>query len=355
MRPLYHGAMRLRRRKVEAEQPSDTAVLEGDFTESLDELQREIAALSAANRASPQVEAERELVRLRHLAGIRILQNAPSESRFEAPDGSRLPDDDEPIPAISPAELTPGLLRAGILRDGCVLVRELVPRADALQFAEEIDRAYSERDRQGAGAPSTEGWYEEFEAHPPFESPGRAWIQAGGGLLAADSPRLSFGLFEIFDKAGLRELVSGYLGEPALISAHKTTLRKAEPDVAGGWHQDGSFMGPVRALNLWLSLSRCGDEAPGLDIVPRRLDEYVASGTEGAKLSWTISEDQVQEAAGEKSVARPIFEPGDALFFDELFLHKTGSDPSMPNPRFAVENWFFGPSGFSDEYAPIAV
>ena len=26
-------------------------------------------------------------------------------------------------------------------------------------------------------------------------------------------------------------------------------------------------MGDVRALNLWVSLSRCGDEAPGLDVV----------------------------------------------------------------------------------------
>ena len=60
-------------------------------------------------------------------------------------------------------------------------------------------------------------------------------------------------------------------------------------------------------------------------------------------------------AAGDKPVHPPIFEPGDALFFDELFLHKTGSDPSMPNPRYAIENWFFGGSGFPREYAPIAV
>jgi hypothetical protein len=114
-------------------------------------------------------------------------------------------------------------------------------------------------------------------------------------------------------------------------------------------------MGPVRALNLWLSLSRCGDEAPGLDIVPSRLDDYLATGTEGAELTWTISEQEVQETAGETGVSRPIFAPGDALFFDELFLHRTGSDPTMPNPRFAIENWFFGGSQFPTEYAPIAV
>jgi hypothetical protein len=52
---------------------------------------------------------------------------------------------------------------------------------------------------------------------------------------------------------------------------------------------------------------------------------------------------------------RPIFEPGDALFFDEMFLHQTGSDPSMPNPRFAIESWFFGGTAFPGDYAPLAV
>ena len=136
---------------------------------------------------------------------------------------------------------------------------------------------------------------------------------------------------------------------------HKTTLRKADPEVAGAWHQDGYFMGQVRSLNLWLALSRCGDVAPGLDILPRRLEHYLATATDEAVLDYTISQRKVEEAAEGKPVLRPIFEPGDALLFDELFLHQTGSDPAMPNPRFAIENWFFGGSRFPEEYAPIAV
>jgi hypothetical protein len=203
----------------------------------------------------------------------------------------------------------------------------------------------------------TPGYYEEFRPTARYggEVFGRPWIKQGGGLLAADSPMLNFRMMEMFRAARLREVVSEYLGEPALISVHKTTLRKADPSVPGAWHQDGFFMGEVRSLNLWLSLSRCGDEAPGLDILPRRLDSYVATATEEAALDYTISQQRVEQAAGETPVIRPIFEPGDALFFDELFLHQTGSDPSMPKPRYAVENWFFGGSGFPDEYAPIAV
>jgi len=71
-------------------------------------------------------------------------------------------------------------------------------------------------------------------------------------------------------------------------------------------------------------------------------------------LSYQISQSKAEEAAGDTPLIRPIFEPGDALFFDELFMHQTGSDPSMPKPRYAIESWFFGPSA-SPPYIPIAV
>ena len=181
------------------------------------------------------------------------------------------------------------------------------------------------------------------------------WVMEGGGVLAVDSPMLTYEMLEMFEAAGLPRLVEDYLGEPGMISLQKTTLRKAAPEVGGAWHQDGAFMGDVRALNLWLSLSRCGDESPGLDIVPRRLDEIVATTTDEAVLSYQVSQSKAEEAAGDKPIIRPIFEPGDALFFDELFLHQTGSDPAMPKPRFAIESWFFGGSAFPGEYGPLAV
>ena len=80
-------------------------------------------------------------------------------------------------------------------------------------------------------------------------------------------------------------------------AANKSTLRKAEPSVPGAWHQDGSFLGNVRALNVWLSLSHCGDVAPGLDVVPKRLDKYVKTGTEGTYLGFQVSTAMAEEAA----------------------------------------------------------
>lgn len=304
---------------------------------------------------TPEALEAGEQLRRRHLDGIARVSEAPADPRFAAPDEDRLPSG-EPLPEVMAAELTPGVLRAGILRDGCLLVRGLIPDAEATGFAQQIDHAYEERERAEAEGREAPGWYEEFE---PEEGSGepvvRPWIKQGGGLLAADSPLLCARMIELFRAAGLPELFAGYLGEPALISVHKTTLRKAQPTVPGAWHQDGYFMGPVRSVNLWLALSRCGDVAPGLDIVPRRLESYVATATDEAALDYTISQRKVQEAAGQAGVVRPVFNPGDALLFDELFLHQTGSDPSMPHPRFAVESWFFGGSRFPAEYAPIAI
>ena len=319
---------------------------------STEALFAEIRDLSEATRAQPDREAERRLLRLRHIAGRRLLESPAGTPEYPAPDVARLPADGG-LPEIAPAELTPGLLRAGILRDGCLLVRGLVDRVDALEFAAEIDRALVERAALESGRAPAAGYYEEFEPEAPFEVAVRPWVKEGGGLLAADAPKLACRMLELFEGAGLPRLVAGYLGEAPLLSVHKTTLRKADPSVGGAWHQDGAFMGDARALNLWLSLSRCGDEAPGLDLVPRRVDEIVVEHE--AMLDVELTRTKAREAAGDLEILRPIFEPGDALFFDEMFLHQTGSDPSMPNPRFAVESWFFGGSAFPEDYAPLAL
>jgi hypothetical protein len=324
-----------------------------EFDGDDEQLVAELGRLREENRRRPSRETENELIRLRNLAGVRALSRDAATPRFPEPaelaDGLGLPE-------VTGDQVTPELLRAGILRNGCLLVRGLVPRERAERFAEQIDRAFVERDLYDEGRTHDDGYYTEYTPDPRYgEELARPWIKQGGGVLAVDSPLLSFEMTEMFRDAGMPALVEGYLGEPGLITAQKTTLRKAEPTVGGAWHQDGKFMGPVRALNLWLSLSRCGDLSPGLDIVPRRLESHVTTQTDEALLDYAVSQRMAEEAAGDRGILRPIFEPGDALLFDDLFLHQTGSDPLMPNPRYAVENWFFGASGFPTEYAPLTV
>ena len=322
---------------------------------SLEELLEEIESTTAANREHRDLEADRHLIRLRHLAGIQLLDRAPSDPEFPRPKRGVLPRGSGPV-EIGPEELTPELLRAAILRDGCLLVRGLVERDEALRLAAHIEETFEARASLAAGESAPEGYYEEFE--PESGCPRlweRPWIEEGGGVLAVDSPKVLSDILEALERVGFSSVVSGYLGERGAISAEKTTLRKADPSVAGAWHQDGKFLGKVRAINLWLSLSRCGDEAPGLDIVPRRIDHLVAVGSEGTRMLNQVSDEIAEQAADGVGIVRPIFEPGDALLFDELFLHKTGSDPAMPKPRYALESWFFGPSAFPENYSPLAV
>ncbi len=326
-----------------------------EYEGSTEDLQAEIRSLTEENAAHREFDTERRLLQLRHFAGIRSLEEASGVPEHPEPDASKLPDT-VGLPDIAAEDLTPELLRAAILRDGSALIRGLIPREVALDFADEIDRSFAERDSFDDGGEAADNYYAEFEADPRFGAPmSRPWIKEGGGVLASDSPKLAFKMMQMFNEAGLPQLASRYLGEPVAISAQKTTLRKATGDVAGAWHQDGAFMGDVRALNVWLSLSRCGDESPGLDIVPRRLDEYVTTGGEGIYISYQISQENAEAAAGDRPIVRPIFEPGDVLLFDDLCLHQTGSDPAMPKPRYAIESWFFGASAFPDDYAPIAV
>lgn len=343
------------RRKARSSVPAADDRLTQTFEGSDEQLLAEIERLSALNRARRDRDTERLLLHLRNLAGIGCLESANVGVARPDPDFARIGQADG-LPEFSRDELTPELLRAGILRHGCLLVRELVPRSDAGRFADQIERAFAERDRHDAGEPHDSGYYAEFGPDPRRGTHlGRHWIKNGGGVLAVDSPILSFEMLDMFDRACLPDLVRDYLRQPVLITAQKTTLRKAEPSVAGAWHQDGKFMGEVNALNLWLSLSDCGEDAPGLDIVPRRLEHHVATATDDAMFDNMVSQRMAEQAAGDTPILRPIFEPGDALLFDDLFLHKTGSEPSMPRPRFAIESWFFGASGFPPDYAPLAI
>jgi hypothetical protein len=321
--------------------------------ESIEDLFDEIARLTELNRNERDVDRERQLLHLRHRVGDRLRrENAPLPPLPE-PDTRPLPEA-EGLPDFGPEDVTPQRVRAAILRDGCMIVRGLVPRADAEHFAHQIERAYVEREHQQDGEPAADGYYEDFPFAAPYQSPIRRWIQSGGGLLAVDSPILSFELMEIYDAAGIPDLVAGYLGEP-VISAEKTTLRKVLPTTPGAWHQDGAFMGDVRSLNLWVSLSDCGVDAPGLDIVPRRLDGLVETGTDDTWLSDQVSQAKAEEAAAPCEIVRPVFAPGDVVIFDDLCLHQTASDPSMTRARYAIECWFFAGAGFPGKYAPFAL
>jgi hypothetical protein len=324
---------------------------------SSDDLLKQIDELAQQNREQPDREREKELMALRHLAGITLLAESKKRPPLVEPTADAFTEE-MVVPEVTKDELTPGLIRAAILQHGAILVRGLADAEGSAELAQEIDNSFAARSSLPPGEPDLENyWYDEYDPKPYHDMiVERHHIAMGGGVLAADAPRVAATTLDLFDDAGIKDTVAGYLGEHPVFSAHKTTLRKATPDVPGAWHQDGKFLGDVRALNLWLSLSHCGDTAPGMDLVPRRLENIVEAGDGeiGFQLIVVSQEKAEELAADYGGIKRPIFEPGDAMFFDHLYLHKTASEPDMPNPRYAVESWFFGPSAFPEGYIPLA-
>ena len=106
-----------------------------------DRLRAEIDRLSASRRS----EDARRLVSLRHLLGMRLLDEAGPPTPRPEPDYELLADHG-PLPEVDQRYLTPELLRAAILRHGCLLVRALVARRGRVALRQ-ADRAVLRRAR----------------------------------------------------------------------------------------------------------------------------------------------------------------------------------------------------------------
>jgi hypothetical protein len=330
-----------------------TALKDAERLEAVGRALDAIDVLTEANRPEPSEEIERRLVKLRHDA-FGQLKPSPRPSPSPPAAGRNVALDEHGIPTVPARALTAEALRGAILGNGCLLVRGLVPEGRVERLVEGIDRVFDGRDAhaRGAAVADTSPWFEPFEPGPEqgfVLGAGRKFVNRGSGTWIADSPRLLFELLETFEEAGLRGPITEYLGERPALSVNKGTLRRVFP--TGGtewWHQDGAFLGEgIRALNLWLSLSHCGRDAPGLDVVPRRIEHIVEVGTRDADFDWSVASDVVEAESG-GTIVRPTFRPGDALFFDHLFLHRTGTDPGMSRTRYATETWFFAPSAYPD-------
>jgi hypothetical protein len=326
-----------------------------------------IDLLTEANRREPNTQIELRLVRLRNEAYAE-LDRSPTPSPW--PDDAPLPrNGDGGLPPIDAGELTAGKVRDSILRYGAAYVPGLLTKQDVDHLVEGIDHAFDGCDQQAARGWSRETtgddpeadmatapWYFRFEGVEglPIRGETRKFVREGAGVWTVESPRMMFEFLEILERAGLRPLIRDYLGERPALTLKKSTLRRTHPLPFADWHQDGAFLGEgIRTVNLWLSLSHCGDDAPGLDLLPRRLGHIVETGSGGAIFPWSVGPGTVEEAAEGVEVIRPIFEPGDALLFDELFLHRTATDETMTRNRYAIETWFFAPSVYPDDQIPF--
>jgi hypothetical protein len=299
---------------------------------------------------------ERRLVRLRRKAFGSIKPAAVSwpASAFSAV---------SPAPPggfeITAPAFTADTLATGILRHGHVLVRGLVPAERVTRLRDAVDRTFDAHDRvaRGDGTAETQSWCDPLEDVPDLDAD-RFMARAAAGILTADSPRALFELLDTLRSLGIDRVIAAYFGERPALSVKKCTLRRLRLRdwrvywrlYLANWHQDGAFLGRgIRTVNAWLALSPCGRDAPGMQLVPARLDRLLATGERGAHFDWTVSRRTIARALPGMPIWEPEFEPGDVLFFDHWFLHRTAPRLRQWRSRYAIESWFFAPSVYADD------
>ncbi len=334
---------------------AEQALVAADELAASDRFTEAIRLLTEANRVQRDRRVEQRLVDLRFDA---FRETRWPETRPAWPETVDDLFPGEQIPEIERELLTVERLRSAITHHGSLIVRGLVGREQTDLLVDDIDKALAAYDARAGGDDPSDlaDWYQPFVRDQMSD---RERKRFRGAVMTVESPPTFFDLIEIFESVGVGQLLRDYFGEPPMLLARKGTLRRmAHGGKTGGWHQDGAFMGvDIRSINIWLSLSHCGDDAPGLDVVGRRLDELVQTG-EGAFTDWATSP-EAAEAAAAGALVRPIFDPGDALIFDHMNLHRTAIDPGMANDRYAIETWLFGPSTYAsmtttveDGYSP---
>jgi hypothetical protein len=309
-------------------------------TSSSDRLQE----LTVANGREHDLERERELLALRHQVALdRMRDPGPLHPVAPAPSAPPL---EHSLPVVHGSALDAGVARGAIQQHGSLVVRELISEVDVQHLVSVVDRVFASFDATVQEGAPHDAWFSPFPGRDESVNGTRAWLRTKGGVLTGDSPRATFEIANVFTSTGIERLAAQYLGQPPILSLDKWTIRRGRAENGIEWHQDGSFLGAeVRALNVWLALSACGVDAPSLDLIPRRLDEIVATGTDGASYPWSVGDGAAEREAGPEGWQRLSFNAGDALLFDDKLLHRTGSSPDMQHTRYAIETWFFAPAG----------
>ena len=269
-------------------------------------------------------------------------------------------------PEINVRNFNNGVLRSAMATYGCLIIRDYFNSDEVSQYRGIIDLALgpsASADEVQAGSGSV---MEVFQNPPmnfsdllpePKLSRSRGFHREGGSAMCVESASVSEQLLDFYGRAGVKDLVASYLGEPPCLSALKRVLRRPKtPTRPDGWHEDGAFMGgEINSLNMWIPVSRCGGDsgAPSMDIVVKRLRHIVASGKNDAVFDWSVGEQSLAEILADSEIATPQFGPGDVFFFDHFLIYRTEYGDQFSAPRYAIETWFFGKQNFPANQVPL--
>jgi hypothetical protein len=232
-----------------------------------------------------------------------------------------------------------------------LVIRGLLGAQGVTRLKGAVESAIDARGRALSGsATEPSPWYSEFG---PLKDLGARSFTESSGVLAVDSPRGTFELLETFRVSGVDELARDFLGGPPVLSAEKSVFRRVEPTLYASWHQDGAFLGEsIRTLDVWIALSHCGKTAPSLEVLPRRVSRVLETG---AFFDWDLDDKVIEKEFPGFTTVLAQFEPGDAILFDQLCVHRSGHAAGMTDPRLAIECWLFAAGSVPKGYTGLVL
>lgn len=312
-----------------------------------------VAAIDGLSDAAVQnrgdVRILHRLLEYRHEAAdsIRAVPREPWPPVYSDP----FPDVVGTPPEIDGSELNGEVLGATVAHHGSLLVRNLFDERQVEQAKAAIDQIQRHRSAEEL-QPGFRRWFRPWKLTKKIDGVLRDRVWEQGGTWLADSPATAEIVLRELRASGALGAITDHFGERPLFSLQKSTLRRSAPEYRyAAWHQDGSFLGDgARAMNVWVALTPCGGDrpTPGLEVVPRRLDDILPR--DGGIVPSAISDETVLDAAGSTPPVCPLFEPGDALLFDERMAHRSHLTEGMTEFRYAIECWFFAPANFTENY-----
>ena len=288
-----------------------------------------IDQLSQLNREQPSSRLCGALLELRHRAALAMCQRATQDMELLIDAPAQHFESNAGLPEISANGLNQDSLLAGLHGHGALLVRGL--------FSEQ------QLERLRALLPEHE------------KAPEESDIPAGC------APEVLFELLEIYRECGLLNLVKQYHGGETLLFAERAKLRrhvkKRDAFAAIPWHQDVNFFGHKSfALNCWAAVSACGEDNPGLGIVPQRTERrhgWDGPGLAPLDYGKRMPEGTLEALTSETPAAYPVLQPGDAVLFDEMTVHGTASRPWKVKEQVVAISWVFRPSHFPQWGTPL--
>lgn len=221
---------------------------------------------------------------------------------------------------------------------GCLLLRKIVPVSLLQPFWQRAQQGYQQADRLQQEGRLPNDFYQSLFRFGHIAPPGLP------SSLGSPLPLNRLVLF-----SALKTVLVAILG-PEVALLQYSTLRRQSP-VGGNppvpFHQDAMFLGNRRkALNLWMPLTPCGENHPGLEVISHPVEVLWESDWVQQEKTPTlqagydalaIAPERLEAAFAPDDFWHPVMQPGDVLVFSNLTLHRTFLHPAMNQPRISLE------------------